>query len=219
MKRDSMAIATSPTIRTDYAASAIRSACGIILVALVGCGPSEEITRTTEARIDFAKADQLKPNAPNGEKIPTRILGAIAQEGDGPSWFFKLMGPKDAVSKQEPAFDSFLSSIEFLKQGEKPLNWTLPEGWREGPRKGRYATLLTGPEGDSVELSVMQAGGNLLDNVNRWRGQVGLESVPEEKLGDSSKEVTTKQGRKVMRVDVSGMAGKGAPMPPFMKGQ
>jgi hypothetical protein len=64
----------------------------------------------------------------------------------------------------------------------------------------------------------MPAGGTLLGNVNRWRGQVGLPEITPDKLGTDCREVSTKQGKKVMRVDVSGMAAPGPAMPPFMKG-
>ena len=89
-----------------------------------------------------------------------------------------------------------------------------------GPdRGGRYATILIGPEAHPLELTVMSLGGSLLENVNRWRDQVGLPPVKNEELGTASREVTTKQGKKITRVDASGMASKGAQMPPFMKGR
>lgn len=61
--------------------------------------------------------------------------------------------------------------------------WTVPVGWQkvEGQKPMRVATF-TCAEG---EIAVSQFGGNaggLLANVNRWRGQVGLEPVAAEKL-------------------------------------
>lgn len=61
--------------------------------------------------------------------------------------------------------------------------WTVPAGWQKvaGEKPMRVATF-TCPEG---EIAVSQFGGNaggLLANVNRWRGQVGLEPVTAEQL-------------------------------------
>lgn len=182
--------------------------CGFVLVlAAPGCRPPEDITRTTEPHVEFRKPGP-----------PTRILGAIAPAREGQSWFFKLTGPPEAVGKQEQAFDEFLESLKFDDGAAKPVGWVLPEGWREGPpRKGRYATILIGTGEQALELTVLLLGGSKLDNINRWRGQVGLRSVEDEKdFGDSVREVTTKQGRTITRVDLTGFAVDGG-MPPFAK--
>lgn len=61
------------------------------------------------------------------------------------------------------------------------LTWTAPSGWAEQPASGmRKGTLtLSGPEGTG-DLSVTAfpdaVGGNLA-NVNRWRGQLGLNPI------------------------------------------
>ena len=147
------------------------------------------------------------------------MLAAITPGVEGGSWFFKLMGPGEPVGKLEKAFDAFLSSIEFTGKDDKPVTWVLPPGWREGPKKGRYATILPDPGDDEIELTVTTAGGNLLDNVNRWRSQLGLEKVNADALDTFCREVTTTQGKKLMRVDLTGMAPKGPPLPPFMQGR
>jgi hypothetical protein len=187
-----------------------------IPLALAGCNFGEGVSRTTEPRVESVKAPSPHGEMPKVEKVPTRILGAIAAVENGQSWFFKMTGPAEAIAKKEPAFDEFLSSIKFDSEKDKPVAWTLPEGWREGDQKGRYATLLTGPEADAIEISVMLLGGDLLANVNRWRAQVGLEPVKQDTLQSCCREITTKSGKKITRVDVSGMAGPGPAMPPFM---
>jgi hypothetical protein len=77
------------------------------------------------------------------------------------------------------------------------LKWTLPKGWTEGAGGGmRYATLKP-PVPGKVELSVVvlpgPAGGEL-NNVNRWRGQIGLPPVDEAALDGTRKTVKTKIG-------------------------
>jgi len=197
-----------------------QTAIGLVLLLVLGCRSEEDITKTTEPRDRFAKPVAIKPDAPKSEKIPTRILGVIAPGVEGGSWFFKLIGPADAVAKEQAAFDEFLSSIKFTDAMDKPVTWTLPAGWKEGAKKGRYATLLLGGADDPLELPVTHFGGSLLENVNRWRvQQLGLEPVTQDSLDSCCREVTTKQGKKVMRVDLTGMAGKGPAMPPFMQGR
>jgi len=194
---------------------------GWFLFGSAGCGPNEGITKVTEPRDDFGKREPAKNNAVPDAKIPTRLLAVIAPAPEGQSWFFKLMGPADLVRTQESAFDAFVSSIKFNDQHDKPVTWVLPEGWREGPKKPiRYATILPCPEDDTIELAVTLFGGRLLENVNRWRvQQLGLEPVKQDQLDTVCREVQTIQGKKVMRVDLSGMAPKGPAKPPFMKGR
>jgi hypothetical protein len=189
---------------------------GLILLGSAGCGPNEDITRTTEPRIEYAKPQPAEKETIPTAKIAIRLLAAIAPAADGGSWFFKLMGPAEMVAKQEAAFDAFLSSIQFTGQADRPVTWVLPEGWREGPKKNtRYATILTSPSDDAVELAVSTAKGSLLDNVNRWRrDQLGLDELKADELGTVCGEVTTKQGKKLTRVDLSGTAPWRSAMPP-----
>jgi hypothetical protein len=81
--------------------------------------------------------------------------------------------------------------------GANALKWTLPKGWAQTMSGGmRYATLKPSVSG-RIEASVVvlpgPAGGELA-NVNRWRGQIGLEPVDESALGASRKTFNTKAG-------------------------
>ncbi len=62
----------------------------------------------------------------------------------------------------------------------KEISWQLPAGWTEDPtpRMMRVATIRAGEGGDAAELVVSQLSGtfgSIGDNINRWRGQVGLD--------------------------------------------
>ncbi|HEU5236323.1 MAG TPA: hypothetical protein VFU37_04230 [Pyrinomonadaceae bacterium] len=62
------------------------------------------------------------------------------------------------------------------------IKWSLPDGWGEGiPSTMRYASFAATEEnGEKVDISVVTFpgdGGNDLDNVNRWRQQIGLAGV------------------------------------------
>jgi len=77
----------------------------------------------------------------------------------------------------------------------KPLKWQTPAGWEELPasqmRVGSFR--ITGADGLKAEASIIplpdRAGGEL-GNVNRWRGQVGLEPVTAAELKKSAEPVT-----------------------------
>ena len=78
-----------------------------------------------------------------------------------------------------------------------PLHWTLPKGWTETPGNGMRFATLNPPGPGKIELSVVclpgQAGGELA-NVNRWRGQIGLEPTDEKALAASRQTVKSKAG-------------------------
>lgn len=62
---------------------------------------------------------------------------------------------------------------------EKPqIKWDVPAGWTSVPASAmRYASFAAEKEGEKADISVVTfpgEGGSDLDNVNRWRGQIGL---------------------------------------------
>ena len=64
------------------------------------------------------------------------------------------------------------------------LDFKRPDSWTEAPPKTFGLARFLAGEGDkSVEITVSSAGGDLLANVNRWRGQVALPPIDETDLG------------------------------------
>src|SRR5262249_15268333 len=92
-----------------------------------------------------------------------------------------------------------------------PLTWTLPSGWRESAGKSptRFATLRAGT--DSLEVSISSLGQEASDvknNVNRWRGQLGLKPVANDaELAASSKPITV-DGHAAHLIDLVGATGE-----------
>jgi hypothetical protein len=92
------------------------------------------------------------------------------------------------------------------------LRWTLPTGWTDGAGgQMRFATLKP-PVPGKIDASVVvlpgPAGGELA-NVNRWRGQIGLEPLDEAALAAARKTLTTKAGPlKVYDFTSGGASGK-----------
>ena len=143
-------------------ADSLRPALLFVALAVAAAGGCAE--KPQIERYQVAKPIPLEPTAgglegqaeepqakPTGE--PTdRMLGAILPQGDS-LWFFKLMGPKDAVASLDEPFAALVKSVRFDSEG-KPT-WTLPEGWQEKPGPApRYATLTAAVDAKGLETSV-----------------------------------------------------------------
>ena len=128
---------------------------------------------------------------------PGTMLGAILPRGED-VWFFKLLGPKEAVVSQAVPFLQLVKSLKF-QQG-RPA-WSLPDGWSEQPgNQFRFATFVIENAEVPLEVTVTtlpMAGqdlpGYLLSNINRWRGQLQLEPLPPDQLD-----------KRTIKVDVDG---------------
>lgn len=60
--------------------------------------------------------------------------------------------------------------------------WTTPEGWEEAPVRPMTEAVWAIPSAPGVDCTFSTAGGRLLDNVNRWRGQMELPPIDEAAL-------------------------------------
>jgi len=74
-----------------------------------------------------------------------------------------------------------------------------PPGWEaQPPSQMRQASFLVkGDKGAVVDISLVGLGGsasNVLDNVNRWLGQLGQPPITDEKLGEVTQHLTTSLG-------------------------
>ncbi len=196
---------------------------GVVLaVALVGCTPAEQVSKYTAPK-DPNDKEQPAEEPPAGE-AKVRILGAIAPAGD--AWyFFKFQGlessdtyPPNLIEPHAAEFDAFLKSLKFPANG--PPTWTLPAGWEQVTVQSaitRIATFRMKSDDTTVDLAVSEARGELLANINRWRGQAGVKPITGADI-ETRCRVLTVDGRRVVVVDVSGPGGKGGGMmPPFAK--
>lgn len=160
--------------------------------ASAGCRPADEITTYRIAKPSgepSPPAQTATPRERTGE--PTdRMLAAIAP-GPDQAWFFKAIGPRAALDPASDSIGAFLKSIRF--EGAKPT-WETPAGWTEQKGGGmRLATLLIpAAEGDDpIELSVIglslvdEWDAQVLDNVNRWFGQIGRPPVDADGLAEA----------------------------------
>src|SRR5262249_34146214 len=139
-------------------------ASGFAIILFSGC-QSDEIQTYTVPRTEAAQREQ-------------RMLAAIVPHGDK-TWYFKLVGSPDDVAAHQEEFRRFVESSRFSDSPDQPLTWEkIPEKWRRGVKSDlRYATFRLDPAQSKTELTVTPLGrdsGSVLDNINRWRGQLGL---------------------------------------------
>jgi hypothetical protein len=86
------------------------------------------------------------------------------------------------------------------------LKYDVPEGWRAGKMSMmRMAAFDIGPEDQSAELTIIQAGGDLRGNVDRWLGQVRGDSPSAEvvDLALEAAERLTVSGKEAQRFYLS----------------
>jgi hypothetical protein len=127
-----------------------------------------------------------------------RIVGAIAADENGTS-FFKMRGNAALVGAEKENFIKWVRASRASTTGmttttatsspnpEKPgVKWDLPEGWTTAPASPmRYASFAVEKNGEKADISVVTFpgdGGNDVDNINRWRQQIGLPIVGAEVL-------------------------------------
>ncbi|MEM9187274.1 MAG: hypothetical protein AAGB00_12345 [Planctomycetota bacterium] len=196
---------------------------GVVLPA-IGCGQDEIRSYTAPAVSGgdgAASPPALAVETPAGE--PThRMLAAVVRGADR-AWFFKLTGEESAVSAVAEDVAQVFSTVRM--NGEKGVpEWELPAGWRDEGKSGMRFTTLRSPDATgSLELSVTPLATSpdwqrlVLDNVNRWRGQMKLPPLPADKLNDAALPMPNAPKGSVA-VSIDGWFDAGGMRPPFAGG-
>lgn len=93
------------------------------------------------------------------------------------------------TEKQAPTAEGGMRVLPGMQEAADEagaVSYTIPEGWEEVPASGiRKANLKAVDENGSAELTVLAFPGDVggtLANINRWRGQIGLEEATAEDL-------------------------------------
>lgn len=130
-----------------------------------------------------------------------RIVGAIASDETGTA-FFKMRGNSTLVGNEKENFLKWVrtsrgNSSSAANTNPPPattntntetpqLKWQVPEGWTPGPPAPmRHASFAVERNGEKADISVVTFpgdGGSDVDNINRWRQQIGLPAVGAEVL-------------------------------------
>lgn len=233
ISNDSSTMHHSPQLFPRHVLSLAFVAC----LALVGCNsePGIEVH-------NLPKSNGDSPDAPPAESSDDtdnatgsyRMLVAMMPHG-GQAWSFKVTGGADVLQAKFPDFMKFVEGVKF-KDG-KPT-WNLPDGWKEsaGGNQFRYATITMPTDSKPLTLKVANFAENpdwdnyTLQNVNRWRGQVGAGPIGLDQLaeGDGNqsgmiKLILDPEGDKVeariFNIEGPKDPDGGGGMAPFMQGR
>lgn len=180
----------------------------VLLAALVGCEQPEGIVTY---KIPTKVPEQLLPGK-------DRMLAVMVPRGDQ-FWFYKVLGPKDAVDTIDDQFRAFVQGIEFDDRDEPVLD-SLPEGWRRGGAKSmRFATIDINTPTKQLDFSISSLPAPdkndesawddyIQQNVNRWRGQVSLKPSTQKWAGGEPIDVAAATGQSIW-VDIEGEPSSG----------
>tara|TARA_B110000014_G_C20126556_1_gene600744 strand:- start:4680 stop:5330 length:651 start_codon:yes stop_codon:yes gene_type:complete len=145
------------------------------LFGLISCDRSEEYVEIKDTR----EPSRFSPDPELGLSFKDRV--GIQQTSNNPSesskvsFFVKMVGPKSLIDGEKSRFDAFCKTLKVGK-GNPPFEWAKPDEWDdvEGT-KMRIANFSFGPDKKGeCYFTVLPGGGELLSNLNRWRGQMGL---------------------------------------------
>lgn len=150
----------------------------IAMLLLCGAGCEDETIR--EIRIPRDKSGLNAPQFQPGNRMPSggqleRLLIAMIDRPES-TYFLRIQSPSiEAIDTVRPEFDQLVQSLTYENRS---IQWKLPAGWseREGGAEFRIATL-TAPSGIEVFVTQLTAGQEVLSNVNRWQGQLGLPAL------------------------------------------
>lgn len=124
---------------------------------------------------------------PKREKLSLVLVMICALAGcDREPAVSQTSQPKDTSTATTPAVQAqplAQPGMAMDRAAAQPrLAWSAPAAWREDKteRQMREATFTMGEGDKAAEFSVVRLGGQFGDmasNINRWRGQVGLEPL------------------------------------------
>lgn len=149
---------------------------------------SEPVIFLGKETILFKITGDYKPLAENGKNF---ISFNLIQSDENNAYSFKFLGPAEFVLKEKAHFLNFLMSLNVIKKevGERKeyiknlplipdkLQWEIPQGWVIADAKPQRVVTFKPKEKDGPECYIAIFGGDILDNLNRWRNQMKLTPV------------------------------------------
>ena len=124
-----------------------------------------------------------------------RIVAGMVSTANS-TLFFKMRGNSDLAEAQKADFIKWVAAVcNGQTQSEPPqmagappqtatapqIKWKTPESWTEIPPSSmRYASFSAPAEDGKIDISIVTFpgdGGSDADNINRWRGQMGLAPI------------------------------------------
>ncbi len=156
------------------------------------------------------KSGNNSGNNSNESTNKTRLIGAILPDGDSEWYFFKVMAPLEDVEPVAKEIDDFLNSIRF-HPGDKQPSWKIPLNWESGASTpfSIASFQIKSTSRKPIKLTISKARGGLLENINRWRAQIGLESISQEQFASQESKVKLADGTTFFKIDIVGKAAGG----------
>jgi hypothetical protein len=150
--------------------------------------------RTSLGDVTIVDLAGLPKNA--DPKRDGRIIAAMVTTSDS-TLFFKIRGNAELTEAQKGDFIKWVAAVcnaqtetRSSQMAAMPpqetsaprINWKTPQDWTEVPPSSmRYASFSAPAEdGGKIDISVVTFagdGGSDADNINRWRGQIGLAPI------------------------------------------
>ncbi len=134
--------------------------CTTVFALIASCGSQNPPVITVNETRPAPKGDSASdPERTSAERFGFRIGEAAAHPGSGPG------------GRPEPTPE-----------------WSTPAGWREVvPTQLRNPNFILGDDQAAQCYVTTLSGGGQLININRWRGQMGLEPISDAELGGLEK--------------------------------
>lgn len=112
------------------------------------------------------------------------LLASLSLAGCGEEDLHAYQAPKSAPYVEPELFSRMASGASANPAAPTPIgiSWDVPEGWAEAPSTSTFITAVFEAKGEAGDAritvsSLSNDGGGVLQNINRWRGQVGLAPV------------------------------------------
>jgi hypothetical protein len=137
---------------------------------------------------------QLKPISADDLEEKTKPIPVAGTTGT----FVLLDGNLGAAGMGQPPFASDTAGKSKRPVDTKPasnsapsdLTYEVPKDWSPGTMNAMRKAAFQVTDGDQkIEITIATAGGDLLANINRWRGQIGLEPTTQPELDQQMKKL------------------------------
>ncbi len=184
------------TIRTSDAPGALEVTVIPLQISASGSKADDELANVNrwlgQLQLPPIAAAQLEETI---ERLPTKTGTAIFLDATGvagnasrqPPFMAGANVPHPPIPEAEPA------ATPAATESDPLLTYTAPENWQAGRRSMmRKAAFVVNDGEASAEITVIdlaRGAGELLPNVNRWRGQVGLDPLDAEQLSKELVEI------------------------------
>ena len=155
---------------------------------LFSCKQKEEI-KTIDVALDVAETKVAAPQKKmRGLPEGTDFILAYVIPTSSRQWFVKITMPRTELGVIKPVLEKLQASLVIDENAVDVVTVDLGEGWNMKREQGFIHSSITN-EKFKARITISEAQGSLLSNVNRWNGQLGNSSVTESQLPTISSKI------------------------------